>query len=246
MNSRSRFGGIDTLRGVAIVWMTVYHFCFDLNYLGWIQLRMLEDPVWTTQRTLIVSLFLLCAGLGQSVAVVQGQPWRRFWRRWAQIAGCALLVSVGSYLVFPSSFIYCGVLHGMALMLIVTRSSASWGRWLVPAGAVAIALAWWAPQAHVRWPWMQVLDSPAWNWLGWVGHKPFTEDYVPMLPWLGVIWWGLAAGLWAQSLGAHWLAASIPAVGRPLAWLGRHSLRWYMLHQPVMLGGLMLIKAILV
>jgi peptidoglycan/LPS O-acetylase OafA/YrhL len=31
-------------------------------------------------------------------------------------------------------------------------------------------------------------------------------------------------------------------VAAPLAWLGRWSLTWYMLHQPVMIGLLMLIK----
>ena len=30
----SRIDAIDTLRGLALVWMTAYHFCFDLNNLG--------------------------------------------------------------------------------------------------------------------------------------------------------------------------------------------------------------------
>ena len=52
----------------------------------------------------------------------------------------ALLVSAGSYLVFPQSFIYFGVLHGIALMLVVVRLTAGWGAWLWPAGAIAIAI----------------------------------------------------------------------------------------------------------
>ena len=32
------------------------------------------------------------------------------------------------------------------------------------------------------------------NWVGLVTRKPITEDYVPVLPWLGVMLWGLAAG----------------------------------------------------
>jgi uncharacterized membrane protein len=92
---RRRFDRIDALRGIAIVWMTVFHFSFDLNYFGWIRQNFLYDPFWTTQRTCIVSLFLFCAGLGQAVAVEQGQTWARFWKRWAQIAGCAVLVTLG-------------------------------------------------------------------------------------------------------------------------------------------------------
>ena len=124
-----RYDSIDTLRGVAIVWMTAFHFCFDLNHFGWIRQDFYRDPVWTGQRTAIVSLFLFCAGLGQAVAVVQGQSWPRFWRRWVKIALCALLVTAGSWWMYPRSFIYFGVLHGIAAMLIVVRGTANWGRW---------------------------------------------------------------------------------------------------------------------
>src|SRR3954471_20138995 len=98
---RQRYDSIDTLRGVAIVWMTAFHFCFDLNYFGWIRQNFYIDPFWTWQRPDIVSLFLFCAGLGQAVAVHQSQPWRRFWKRWAQVALCALMVTAGSLWMFP-------------------------------------------------------------------------------------------------------------------------------------------------
>ena len=132
---RARYDSIDALRGVAIVWMTVYHFCFDLNHFGWLHQDFYRDPFWTWQRTAIVSLFLFCAGLGQAVAFDQRQGWPRFWKRWAQVAGCALLVTLGSWWMFPKSFIYFGVLHGIAVMLIVVRLTAGWGRWLWLAGA---------------------------------------------------------------------------------------------------------------
>jgi len=116
-----RFDALDALRGLAMLWMTGFHFVFDLNHFGWVIQDFYRDPFWTWQRTLIVSLFLLCAGMGQAIAAAQGQSWQRFWRRWAWVAGAALLVSMGSWLVFPNSFIYFGVLHGLALMLIVVR-----------------------------------------------------------------------------------------------------------------------------
>jgi uncharacterized membrane protein len=46
------------------------------------------------QRTLILSGFLFWAGLGQGLARQSAAV--RFWRRWAQVAGAALLVSAGS------------------------------------------------------------------------------------------------------------------------------------------------------
>jgi len=233
-----RFDRLDALRGLAIVWMTMYHFSFDLNHYGWIRQDFYRDPVWTWQRTAIVSLFLFCAGAGQALAVSHGQDWRRFWRRWAQIAACALLVTAGSWFMFPHSFIYFGVLHGIAVMLILVRLTMGWGRWLWPAGLAAIASAALAPSLHAAWPGLDVLDTRALNWIGWIARKPVTEDYVPVFPWLGVMWWGAAATQWALRHRPHWLRGA--ALGAPaLPWLGRWSLSWYMLHQPVLIGVVM-------
>jgi uncharacterized membrane protein len=235
--SPARLATIDSLRGLAIVWMTVFHFAFDLAYFGWTRQNFYADPFWTWQRTAIVSLFLFCAGLGQATATVRGQSWQRFWRRWAQIAGCALLVTAGSYLMFPGSYIYFGVLHGIAVMLILVRLTAGWGRWLWLAGALAIAAKPLAYFAHLQWPAaLDALNEPALNWLGLISRKPVTEDYVPLLPWLGAMWWGMAAGLWLHARRPSWLHAPLPAATAPLAWMGRWSLTWYMLHQPVMIG----------
>jgi uncharacterized membrane protein len=229
----TRFDRLDALRGVAIVWMAAFHFSYDLNYYRFIHQDFHADPVWTLQRTCIVTLFLLCAGAGQAIASAQGQSPARFWKRWAQVAGCALLVSAGSWWMFPRSYISFGVLHGIAVMLIVVRFTASWGAWRWPLGLLAIVL----PRL-VQDPFF---DSRATDWIGLVTHLPVTEDYVPVLPWLGVMWWGAAAGQWLLARRARWLAGAVPAAARPLAVLGRWSLSFYMVHQPVLIGLLMLV-----
>ena len=237
-----RFDRLDALRGFALVWMALFHFCFDLSHQGLLAANFYEDARWTTQRTCILSLFLLCAGAGQAVATTQGQSWPRFWRRWAQVAGCAVLVSLGSWFMFPNSFIYFGVLHGMAVMLIVARLSAPLKSWLWPLGAVALLL----PQL-IQHPFF---DSRATNWLGLVTYKPITEDYVPVLPWLGVMWWGMAATQWLLARHPHCMASGAsqpgsgdnsglsPPIRAALATLGRWSLTFYILHQPLLIGAL--------
>lgn len=230
-----RFDRLDVLRGVAIVWMAAFHFCFDLNHYGFIRQDFHTDPLWTVQRSAIVTLFLFCVGLGQAVALDQGQTMQRFWRRWAQIAGCALLVSFGSALMFPQTYISFGVLHGIAVILLLLRLVAPAGRWLWPLGGAALLM-----PLLVQHPFF---DTRATNWVGLVTHKPITEDYVPVLPWLGVALWGLAAGQWALRHRPVWLGGPLPAAlclpAQPLAMLGRWSLSFYMLHQPVLIGAVM-------
>lgn len=222
---------LDALRGLAIVWMAAFHFGFDLNHFGWIRQDFYRDPVWTWQRVAIVSLFLFCAGGGQALAVQAGQGAQRFWRRWAQVAGCAALVSVGSAFMFPNSWISFGVLHGIAVMLLLLRFGLA--RLPNPVLVALAVLAIGAPRL-VQSPWF---DSRWTNWVGLITHKPITEDYVPVLPWLGVMLLGFVVtrarpGLWAG------------AAPRPLAVLGRWSLSFYMVHQPVLIGALMAVQAL--
>ncbi|MGD9834557.1 MAG: DUF1624 domain-containing protein [Piscinibacter sp.] len=231
-----RFDRLDALRGVAIVWMAVFHFCYDLNYFGFIRQNFYTDPLWTVQRACIVTLFLFCAGLSQAVALEQGQSWQRFWRRWAQIAGCAVLVSIGSSLMFPRSWISFGILHGIAVMLILARLLAplKGGLWIAGLAAIVLPQLVQHPFFDTRWT----------NWVGLVTRKPVTEDFAPVLPWLGVVLWGMATGRWVLAQRRGWLADALPAAAAPLAVLGRWSLSFYRVHQPVLIGALMLVVAL--
>ena len=234
-----RYERLDALRGLAIVWMALFHLAFDLNYFGWLSPKQnfYADALWTVQRSCIVSLFLFVAGVSLAVALHGGQSWPRFWRRWVQIAGCAVLVSIGSALMFPNSWISFGVLHGIAVMLILARVAAPLGRSLWPLGLLCIAV-----PIFVRHPFF---DTRWTDWVGLVTHKPVTEDFVPLLPWLGAMLFGVAAGQWLQAARPEWLGGPLPAAGRPLALLGRWSLSVYMLHQPVLIGLLLALQTLL-
>lgn len=238
----SRFERVDALRGLAMVWMTIYHFSFDLNHFGLIQQDFHGQAIWTWQRTAILSLFLFTAGIGQVLAVEGGQDWPRFWRRWTQVVACAALVSLGSWWMFPRTWISFGVLHGLAVMLLLARAAVVRG-WVHGAApwALAVMLIAAAPLAG---DWLRdtgaptlaaALDSRWLYGLGVVTHKPATEDYVPLLPWLGVVLLGIGA---AQALPRAMLARPAGALGRRLAWLGRWSLAYYMVHQLVLIGAL--------
>lgn len=224
-----RLDRLDALRGLAMVWMTVFHFSFDLNQFRLIpRQNFYADPFWTWQRLCIVTLFLTCVGLSQAVAQAQGTPADRFWRRWWRVAGCAVLVSAGSALMFPYSWISFGVLHAVAVSLLVVRfvRLPDWGWLLLGLAAIGLAPGVAHPVFDTRWT----------NWIGLVTRKPITEDYVPLLPWLGVVAVGLGAGQWLLTHHPMVLQGRLPAVLQPLARLGRWSLSYYMVHQPVLIG----------
>jgi uncharacterized membrane protein len=225
-----RLAHLDALRGAAMVWMTLYHFCFDLNYFGWIQQDFYNNPVWTWQRSAIVSLFLFCVGWSQASSALGSH--RFLWKRWLQIALCAALVSISSYVMYPKSFIYFGVLHGVCAMLLLlwlVRSTLHQPLVVAALGVLCMVLFVYPPV---------VLNTAPWNVLGLVTQKPITEDYVPLLPWFALVCWGYAFGLWLQAR-SNKKGLNItfnPLVLVPLAKLGRYSLLYYMLHQPVLLG----------
>ena len=242
----TRYASLDAVRGAALLWMTAFHFCFDLQTFGWLHQNFHTDAWWTVQRALIVTLFVFCAGFAQALAHAQAVPWTRFWRRWRQLVAGALLVSLGSYLVFPQSFIYFGILHGLALMTLLARASARWRAGLWAGAALALLLWLAAPSLHRAWPALQAFNTPWLNWLGLIDTKPVTEDYAPLLPWVAALWCGLASGQLLLRRAPEVLQRSARWVQRQrstraLAWLGRHSLGYYLLHQPLMLAVLGLV-----
>jgi uncharacterized membrane protein len=223
-----RIVAIDALRGAAIVAMIAYHIAFDLNWFGVFTADFNREPLWLTLRVLIVSSFLLLVGIGLVLAQRAGTTPARFWRRIALIVFCAVLVSAASYVVFPRSFVTFGMLHCIALSSIL-----AWPLVRFPWAALVIGLVAIALGVQVQIP---AFDNAWLNWVGLMTHKPATEDYVPLLPWFGVVCIGVMLGHFLVQRDFSPLRRIGDASPTWLTWAGRHSLLIYMVHQPVILG----------
>lgn len=229
-----RIGAIDGLRGAALCLMIVYHFSFDLGWFGLIHTDFDHDPFWLGFRGVIVSAFMLLVGLSLVLARRADVTPRHFWRRIALIAFCAILVSVASYVAFPQTFITFGILHCIAIASVL-----AWPATRFPLAALVAGVAIVIVGNVVALP---LFDTHWLQWLGLVTHKPATEDYVPLLPWLGVVMIGIALGHWLSLRQFRPLRPLSRVAPHWLRWLGRHSLLVYMVHQPVLIGLLRVLR----
>jgi uncharacterized membrane protein len=226
-----RWPWLDAARGFAILMMIAFHFCFDLVYWQLADFQLLSDWRWMAWRNGIVGLFLLIMGV--SLVLAADNPAAHFWRRLIRVACCAGLISAVSWVMFADRFIYFGILHFVVLasllgkILLRLKSLDRWSVWLLLALLCLAAI--WLPGA-------KALDPRTLNWLGMAAHKPQTEDYVPLLPWFGVVLFGMVLGHCLRCLPGQEYHLAIPQICRPVAELGRHSLLIYMLHQPLLMS----------
>jgi uncharacterized membrane protein len=223
---RPRAPALDTARGLAIAMMVVYHAAWDADFFGLAPAGFFAGRGWDWFRYVILSSFLLLVGVGLVLAHGEGFRARRFWRRLVLIATCAGLITLASALAFPRFVIVFGVLHCIAVSSLLFLAFLRLP-WLVTglAGLAVIAAGSLTFQAF---------DTP---YLGWIGFRPVppaSRDFVPLVPWFGVVLLGMALARMRLPLPAK-ATGYRPATlaGRGVAFAGRHSLIVYMAHQPV-------------
>lgn len=230
--SAHRVASIDALRATALIAMIAYHFCFDLRHFRIIAPDFEHDPFWLTARAIILSSFLLLAGVSLVLADARKASSVQFWRHVGMIAGCAVLVSATTYFMFPVTFIWFGVLHAIAVSLVLARPLVRFPRAALVIGLFVIAVGVTYSNS--------AFNQFALGWIGFITVKPYTDDYVPLFPWAGVLLCGIALGH-ALVRNRFAILSSLAIPPRWLAWLGRHTLAIYMLHQPILFGALWLI-----
>jgi uncharacterized membrane protein len=185
---------------------------------------------------------------------VEGPLWLsgKYWRRWGQIVLAAGAISAMSFWLFPDTPIFFGILHCIALSSLIALPLLAAPAYLALALGVA-ALA--APHFFAS----PLFDSKIFWWTGLGTFQPPSNDFRPLLPWLAFVLFGVALGRWANrgpfsplhceersdaaieaprlaSTGLLRSARNDGRISRALTFCGRHSLTFYLIHQPVLFG----------
>lgn len=230
--------------------MILYHLLFDLTEFGLVSFN-LYGPYWKSLAGFWASVFFFLVGICLTISYnratqklnVKGLL-KKFLLRGVKIFGWGLVISVVTYLLTPDRFILFGALHFIgfsviAAPLILIYSSRKTIKHFGPLLAIAVVIFGFLLNRVD-------ISSP---WLIWAGVTPpafVSLDYFPVFPWFGSVVFGLWFGVVFYPKGKR--SFELPDISKlwGLLTLGRHSLPVYLLHQPVIIFFLVLIKRELV
>ncbi|MBY0517097.1 MAG: DUF1624 domain-containing protein [Bacteriovoracaceae bacterium] len=209
MNSKTRLQGLDTLRGVAVLLMLIFHFTYDLWLFGHVG-NSFRTYFWYALPRFIVFLFLWCVGASLELVNGSGIKWKSFLKRFYKLAAISLIISVVTYFTFPRSWIYFGTIHCIATVSVLALPFFKF-RWARLPTMILILIA----QYFLGYD------------IAWVGRviPRMSMDFIPAYPWFWVVLLGMITGPWLLKRWPEKMNINA------LSFLGRHALKIYLIHQ---------------
>jgi uncharacterized membrane protein len=215
-----RSGDLDSFRGLAVLWMILFHTAYDLRLFAYVSWDF-SQGFWYAFPRVIAFTFLFCVGISLNFTHQHAINREQLWRRSIKLGTSALAVSIGTYIAFPSQWIYFGTLHciffGSILGALLVNHRKLAGTLLVTILILQYGLGF-----DIKW-----VSSLT---------QKFSMDFIPIYPWF----WAILAGL---MLGPYLSRFSfLRNLQAPffLKFLGQHSLKIYLVHQPLIFGTIWL------
>ncbi len=240
-----RIGILDTARGLALLAMASYHFTWDFEFFGYLDSGTAETGWLKFYARAIASTFLFLAGFSLVLANTPEIRWRSYWRRLGMIVAAAAAISLVTFIGMHDEWIFFGILHSIAaaslIGLLFLRLPAFATLLIAALLAVGIVVDNVIAPLSLH---STFFDVP---WLWWVGlseNIQRSNDYVPLFPWLAPFLFGLGIAQLATSLGWLQRLAKFGSGRNLIARAGRHSLIFYLLHQPVLFGLVYLLSLV--
>jgi uncharacterized membrane protein len=153
------------------------------------------------------------------------------------IAAASVVISAATYFFMPGEWIFFGILHCIAILSIIGVLVLRLPLPLIIAITAAAVVAWiadtWVSPGLLRWP----LFNPRYlAWIGFADMPQRSNDYVPLFPWMVPFLLGLTSASVALKTGLPAKLAALGTGSSLLAKAGRHSLAFYLIHQPVLIA----------
>lgn len=213
---------LDSLRGMAVIWMIIFHTAYDLkmfNYLSW----NFSEGFWYAFPRVIAFTFLFCVGISLNYGHRPKPNWVALKKRSLKLGGAALAVSIGTYFLFPSQWIFFGTLHcifvGSILgVLVVNHRKLAWIL------LISILILQYVLHYDI-------------HWVSSIIQKP-SMDFIPIYPWFWATLLGIVAGPYLSRISLFQQMKP----NRFLNFLGQHSLKIYLIHQPVIFGAIWVVS----
>ena len=239
--ARRRYGALDSLRGLLLINMILYHALYDVVHIMGIPLSWYTGTAGYVWQQSICWGFIFLSGFCFRLS-------KRPVRHGLIVLGAGILVSAVTYFFMPSQLIIFGVLYLLGLCsLIQCGVWALWNRMGLRPFPAALGLALSAmaffitrgvPAGYLGFESLKICPLPTWLYqldllaiLGLPGPGFYSADYFPVVPWVFLYLCGYF--LW-RIVGCRSTVMKMLRPGiAPLSFIGRHSLLIYLLHQPV-------------
>jgi len=218
---------LDAARGIALILMVIYHILFDLAYFGIYTIH----PEMRYAAIPIAGAFIFIAGISlhlKAESLKRRLDNDELSRSLLQRGALLLLIASGITLatwIYPhEGFIIWGILHLIGAGTILAIPFLRLGRWnILPAALILII-----------WLFLYPVSGP--DYLIPLGiHPPgfYSLDYEPIIPWFAVMLLGIATGsiLYTKNIARREMKKPVQA----LAFIGRHTLIIYLIHQPIII-----------
>ncbi|PDT06899.1 heparan-alpha-glucosaminide N-acetyltransferase [Rhizobium sp. M1] len=232
-----RIGLLDTARGIALIAMASYHFSWDMEFMGYLAPGTAETGWLKIYARAIATTFLFIVGVSLVLSSTPTIRWPSFWKRFGMIAAAAAAISIVTRIAMPDGWIYFGILHCIAALTLIGIVFIRLPLAVTLVVTLALLAAWiidnFATLGLLR---SSFFDPRYLAWIGLAEMPQRSNDYVPLFPWATPFFAGLSVASIAIRTG---LPHRLAALGTGSWWparLGRHSLAFYLIHQPVLIA----------
>lgn len=242
---RKRYELLDSLRGLVLISMILYHGIWDLVYLfgrKWSWYHGTEAYIWQQS---ICKTFILLSGFCWSMG-------KEPLKRGLVVFGGGMIITLATMLFMPESRVIFGVLTliGSCMLLMIPLDRIL--KKLSPAVGLMGSLLLFVLTRNINDRYLgfegfNLMPLPDtlyhglfMTYLGFPYRGFYSTDYFSLFPWLFLFCAGYFLYHLLQSKRCAILWEKVFVRGfYPLSFMGKHSLIIYMLHQPVIYGVLM-------